>query len=124
MKHAASAQSDILAQKNTLQQEAQLGETAAEVAAKLPVSPETVIEAVMTGRKIRECSWTSTLGSPTDTGRREPAPGVRGAHRGRPLRGRRGGDVVPDVCAKVQADMRSGHAYVFSSAKSTSMLLT
>jgi hypothetical protein len=48
------AQSDILAQKSTLQEEAQLGETAAEIAAKAPVSPETVIQTVMTARKIRE----------------------------------------------------------------------
>lgn len=51
----ASAQDEFMDQKETLQQEAELGETAAQIAAKAPVSPETVIQTVMTARKIRMC---------------------------------------------------------------------
>jgi hypothetical protein len=53
MKNIDSARDDFMDQKETLQQEAELGETAAKIAAKAPVSPETVIETVMTARKIR-----------------------------------------------------------------------
>jgi hypothetical protein len=53
MKNVASGQAEFNAQKETLQQEAELGETAAKIAAKAPVSPETVIETIVTARKIR-----------------------------------------------------------------------
>jgi hypothetical protein len=53
--NVASAQDEFMDQKETLQQEAELGETAAQIAAKAPVSPETVIQTVMTARKIRMC---------------------------------------------------------------------
>jgi hypothetical protein len=48
----ASAQHEFDDQKGELQDQAQLGETAATIAAKAPVSPQTVIEGVMFWRKI------------------------------------------------------------------------
>jgi hypothetical protein len=53
MKNVASTQSEFIAQKEAIQQEAELGETAAKIATKVPVSPETIIETVVTARKIR-----------------------------------------------------------------------
>jgi hypothetical protein len=55
-KNIASAQDDLMDQKNDIQDAAELGETAATIAAKLPVDPQTVIETVVTARKIRKCS--------------------------------------------------------------------
>ncbi|KAG8868279.1 hypothetical protein FRB97_002561 [Tulasnella sp. 331] len=46
--------SELNQQKEQMQQEAQIGEDAAEIAAKLPVSPETVIEGVMIWRRTAE----------------------------------------------------------------------
>ena len=53
-KNIASAESDFNEQKSMLQEEAELGDTAAAVAAKMPVDPGTVIEGFMMWRKIRE----------------------------------------------------------------------
>lgn len=50
----ATEEKDINDQKAKLQGEAQMGEEAAEIAAKLPVSPETVIEGIMFARKASE----------------------------------------------------------------------
>lgn len=50
----ANAQDEFNDQKSTLQDQAELGETAASIAAKAPVSPETVIEGVMFWRKASE----------------------------------------------------------------------
>ena len=50
----ANAQDEFNDQKSTLRDQAELGETAATIAAKAPVSPETVIEGVMFWRKASE----------------------------------------------------------------------
>lgn len=55
-KNMASAESEYTAQKSTFQEEAEMGEMAASVAAKAPVSPETVIEGVRAYRSASKCS--------------------------------------------------------------------
>ena len=55
MKNVANDEAQFNAQKEQLQEEVQMGETAAKIAAKAPVSPETVIETIKVGREIREC---------------------------------------------------------------------
>ncbi|KAG8867423.1 hypothetical protein FRB97_003353, partial [Tulasnella sp. 331] len=50
-KNVASDISELTQQKEQMQQEAQIGGGSAEIEAKLPVSPETVIEGVMIWRR-------------------------------------------------------------------------
>lgn len=50
-KNMAGNVDELNQQKEKMQREAQMGEEASEIAAKLPVSPETVIEGVMMWRK-------------------------------------------------------------------------
>jgi hypothetical protein len=50
----AHAQDELDEQKTQLQEQAELSETAAHIAAKAPVDPQTVIEGVMLWRQIRE----------------------------------------------------------------------
>ncbi|KAF8303392.1 hypothetical protein DL93DRAFT_2090272 [Clavulina sp. PMI_390] len=54
MKNVAQDEADFNAQKSQLQDEVEMGETAAKIAAKAPVSPETVIEGIKTAREINE----------------------------------------------------------------------
>lgn len=61
MKNVASDEAQFNAQKEQMQDEVQLGETAAKIAAKAPVSPETVIETIKVGREIREFLRCSAL---------------------------------------------------------------
>jgi hypothetical protein len=51
-KNVASAEGEFNAQKQQMQDEAEMGETAAAVAAKLPISPETAIEGFMLWRQL------------------------------------------------------------------------
>jgi hypothetical protein len=54
LENAASDEAQFNRQKNQLQEEAQLGDTAAEIASKAPVSPETIIKGIEMERKLRE----------------------------------------------------------------------
>jgi len=54
LSEVATTEGDFNEQKEKLQEEAQMGETAAHIAAKAPVSPETVIEGIMMWRRIRD----------------------------------------------------------------------
>lgn len=61
MKNVASDEAQFNAQKEQMQDEAQMGETAAKIAAKAPVSPETVIKTIEVGRTVRECQFLPLL---------------------------------------------------------------
>lgn len=54
MKNVATDEAQFNSQKSQIQNEVQLGETAASIAAKAPVSPETVIEGIKMGEELRE----------------------------------------------------------------------
>lgn len=54
MKNVASGEAEFEAQKSEMQEEAQMGETAASISAKVPLSPETVIKGVQEGMWLSE----------------------------------------------------------------------
>ena len=54
-KNIATAEGDFNAQKEKMQDEAEMGEKAATIAAKLPIDPETAIEGFMLWRQISKC---------------------------------------------------------------------
>lgn len=54
MKNVATDANQFEAQKSQLQEEAQMGETAASIAAKVPLSPETIVKGVEEGMKLSE----------------------------------------------------------------------
>lgn len=51
-----SSEAEFNSQKSEIQDEVQMGQTAATIAAKAPVSPETVIEGIKMGREMRKFS--------------------------------------------------------------------
>ena len=53
LNNIAHSEEEFNAQKSQIQNEVELGEEAASIAAKLPLSPETIIKSVETEQKLR-----------------------------------------------------------------------
>lgn len=56
LKNVATTESQFNEQKSQIQEEVEIGETAAAIAAKVPLSPETIIEGIQEGYKISTSS--------------------------------------------------------------------